>query len=370
MLPAPDRRTFLRSAACLGAGTLLLPGCATTRPRIAAAPAVTCLPRVQVDKSRLIRAVAGLRPYRDRGFVVREEALGSKRIVHNYGHGGAGITLSWGTSRLAVDLGLQGHSGPVAVLGSGVVGLSTARLVQEAGFPVTIYTAALPPETTSNIAGGQFHPYGHFRAESVSPEWREQFRKATDYSWRRFQIMVGDEYGIRWLPTYVERDHPERALIPNFPPVNRLLARNEHPFPAETILRYDTLYVEVGKYLRQMLRDVRADGGAVRIGRMASRDALSSLPERLIINCTGLGARDLFGDTELRPARGQVAVMLPQSEIQYAYTGSAGYMFPRPDGIILGGTFELDQWSTEPEPSTIDEIIASHAQLFGSFRCA
>ena len=54
----------------------------------------------------------------------------------------------------------------------------------------------------------------------------------------------------------------------------------------------------------------------------------------------------------------------------YAYTGSAGYMFPRPDGIILGGTFELDQWSTEPEPAAIDKIIALHKQLFGGFRCA
>jgi hypothetical protein len=63
---------------------------------------------------------------------VREEPFAAKRIVHNDGHGGAGITLSWGTSRLAADLGLQGHSGRVALLGAGVMGLSTARLVQEA----------------------------------------------------------------------------------------------------------------------------------------------------------------------------------------------------------------------------------------------
>ena len=107
--------------------------------------------------------MAGLRPYRRQGFVVRAEQLGEKRLVHNYGHGGGGITLSWGTSKLATELGLQGHSGPVAVLGSGVVGLSTARLVQEAGFPVTIYAAALPPDTTSNIAGGQFHPFAVFQ---------------------------------------------------------------------------------------------------------------------------------------------------------------------------------------------------------------
>ena len=130
---------------------------------------------MKVDASRVIRTVAGLRPYRRSGFVVRAEPLGDKRLVHNYGHGGGGITLSWGSSKLATELGLQGHSGPVAVIGSGVMGLSTARLVQEAGFPVTIYAAALPPDTTSNIAGGQFHPFGLFRDDAVTPEFRSQF---------------------------------------------------------------------------------------------------------------------------------------------------------------------------------------------------
>lgn len=350
-------------------GALLLPSCATTGIRTAS-PSPNCLPPVQVDRSRLIRTVAGLRPYRVSGFVVRQETLGQKRIVHNYGHGGAGITLSWGTSRLAVELGLQGHSGPVAVLGAGVMGLSTARLAQEAGFPVTIYAAALPPETTSNLAGGQFHPFGHFRPERVTPEWREQFRRAVDYSWRRFQIMVGEDYGVRWLPTYSEDDEPETRLIPTFPPVNRVLSRAEHPFPIDSLVRYDTLYVETGRYLRQLLRDFRTDGGAVRILRIEDRAAIAALAERLVFNCTGLGSRELFGDQELRPARGQLAILLPQPEVRYAVTAQAGYMFPRPDGIILGGTFELDQWSTEPDPATIETILASHARLFAGWRCA
>src|SRR3546814_6841580 len=150
--------------------------------------------------------MAGLRPYRASGFVVRSEALGDQRLVHNYGHGGAGITLSWGTSKLATELGLPGHQGPVAVIGAGIMGLTTARLVQEAGYPVTLYTAALPPDTTSNIAGGQWSPFGHYRDSEVTPEWRAQFAAALDYSWRRFQITVGEDYGIRWLTTYTEGD--------------------------------------------------------------------------------------------------------------------------------------------------------------------
>ncbi len=69
--------------------------------------------------------------------------------MHNYGHGGSGITLSWGTAKLAVDLGASGHRGAVAVLGCGAVGLANARLLQEAGFEVTIYTKAMPTTMSS-----------------------------------------------------------------------------------------------------------------------------------------------------------------------------------------------------------------------------
>src|SRR5438270_10489915 len=286
-----DRRSFAAGSAAL------LSGCATVGTRRVSS--CTPLAPVIADESRIIRTMAGLRPHRRQGFVVRQEPLGAKRLVHNYGHGGAGITLSWGTSKLATELALQGHSGSVAVLGSGVVGLSTARLVQEAGFPVTIYAAALPPDTTSNIAGGQFHPFAVFKEDAVTPEWKAQFTRALDYSWRRFQIMVGDDYGIRWLPTYVEADSPEGQLLPYFPPNSHALTRSEHPFPLDNVVVYDTMYVETGRYLRQMIRDVQIAGGKFEVRRFASPTEIASLPEALVFNCTGLGSRDLFGDQDL-----------------------------------------------------------------------
>ena len=209
---------------------------------------------------------------------------------------------------------------------------------------------------------------GKFR-NAVTPEWRAQFDLALDYSWRRFQIMVGEEYGIRWLPTYTEARRPETPLIPTFPPINRMLGPTEHPFPVDSIARYGTLYVETGRFLRQMLRDIQLAGGRIGIRSFRTPADIAALPERLAFNCTGLGARELMSDQELRPARGQLAILLPQPEVQYAFTGQAGYMFPRADGIILGGTFELDQWSTEPEPAAIARILESHRQLFAGLRC-
>ena len=363
------RRQLLSSGA-LAIGGLALPGCTTTSARTPIRTTRLCLPPVDVSESRVIRTVAGLRPYRAAGFVVRAEALGDKRLVHNYGHGGAGITLSWGSSRLATELGLRGHQGPVAVIGAGVMGLTTAQLVQEAGFPVTIYTEALTPHTTSNIAGGQISPFSHFDDDAVTPEWRAQFAAAMDYSWRRFQIMVGDDYGIRWLPTYQESASTRPLGVEPWRPNARRLGPGEHPFPVERVLRFTTMYVETGRFLRELTREVQIAGGRITVRRFATPADIAALPERLVFNCTGLGARELFGDLEMHPVRGQLAVLLPQPEIGYAFAGQAGYMFPRADGILLGGTFERDQWDATPQPEAIAGILASHKAFFAGFRCS
>ena len=361
------RRAFLGTGLLATAGAAL-PGCATMSRSPASMPSA-CLAPVDASPERVIRTVAGLRPYRAKGFVVRAEPLGDKKLVHNYGHGGAGITLSWGSSRLATQLGLHGHRGAVGVIGAGVMGLTTARLAQEAGFQVTIYTERLPPDTTSNIAGGQISPFGHFREDQVSAEWRAQFAAAMDYSWRRFQIMVGDDYGIRWLPTYEEARAGETASASPYRPGAAMLDPDQHPFALAHVHRFQTMYVETGRFLRQLQRDFHLAGGSIQIRAFRSPAEIASLMETLIFNCTGLGSHSLFGDRELRPIRGQLAILVPQAEVRYAFAGQAGYMFPRADGILLGGTFERDIWSTDPEPATIARIVDSHRRFFATFRC-
>lgn len=93
------------------------------------------------DFSRVRSHLAALRPYRRGRFRIELEEVAGKLLIHNYGHGGAGVTLSWGVAEEAADL-LKGRLNPgagIAVLGAGVNGLYTARVLQERGHPVSLF---------------------------------------------------------------------------------------------------------------------------------------------------------------------------------------------------------------------------------------
>lgn len=359
----------------LGAsGALALPGCAAgVRPTLARA---TCLPRVDVAADRVIRTLVGLRPFRPSGFVVRAESFADKTLVHNYGHGGSGITLSWGTSRLATDLGLPGHQGPVAVLGAGVVGLTTARLVQEAGYPVTIYAKALPPETTSNIAGGQWYPSLLYDSDRLTPQFEQQLVAAASYAYQRYQILIGDDYGVRWMTNYLVSDRPPGdsdtdRLLRSMLPEARDLGAGARGFTYNYVGQFDGMLIEPPRFLRAMLRDIHIAGGRIEVRDFHAPAEVVALPESLIFNCTGLGAGALFGDAEITPMRGQLAVLLPQPEVDYALeTGDGMYMFSRSDGVILGGTADRGDWSTEVDPGTTRALIARHTRIAQRLTCA
>ncbi|HEY0164824.1 MAG TPA: FAD-dependent oxidoreductase, partial [Sphingomicrobium sp.] len=150
---------------------------------------------------------------------------------------------------------------------------------------------------------------------------------------------------------------------------SRLLGQGEHPFSRSDIAVYRTMYVEVRRYLAELAADFLRAGGQMKVRRFASAGDLTQLSERLVFNCTGLGARELFGDEELGPIRGQIVMLAPQPDVQYAYTLPDGYMFPRGDGIVLGGTFERGVWDTNPDPQTIAGILESHRNVLASLRC-
>jgi D-amino-acid oxidase len=361
-----SRRSMLKQS--LFAAAAIASGC-TGRSVMANAPVrQRRFAKVLVSPDRVIRSIAGLRPFRPSGFVVRADRFDERTVIHNYGHGGGGISLSWGSSMLAAELATATGSKRFAVIGAGVMGLTTARLLQDRGFEATIYAKDLPPDTTSNIAGGQWSPYTVSDANRTTPEYQQQFERAARLANRHFQNLVGPTYGVRWIENYVlsERPFPAEQLDPiadlYYGPA--LLASGEHPFAAPHVRRFTTLLVEPAIFLDALARDYLLRGGKIRVREFRSRDELVTLDEPVIVNCTGLGSRALFGDEELVPIKGQLAVLLPQPEIDYILLAPQGYMFPRSDGILLGGTRDRGDWSLTADPAVTARMIENHRRIF------
>lgn len=365
-----QRRDLLKmgGAAALAAG---LPSGARAIPDTGAP-----LTPLNVSAAREMRTVVGLRPYRAGGFRVEAERLSRRQtVIHNYGHGGAGVTMSWGSAALAVQEALKATDARAfAVLGCGVMGLTTALLLLQAGRAVTIHAEQLPPYTTSNIAAAVWGPSTLFDEAAVDDVFLQQYVYAARVSQRRFQHFAGDSaYGVRWI-----REYGFRRRAPSGPEEPALYGDDLYPgltmhadparwFGFPGVAAYHNIMIDPDIYLRALMDDVLALGGRIVQRRFETVDDVAALNERAVMNCTGLGARDLFGDEALVPVRGQLTMLLPQKEIDYGYvTGTPEgvlYMFPRQSGIVLGGTMQHGEWSTDISAEQRTRMLTGHAEI-------
>ena len=157
-----------------------------------------------------------------------------------------------------------------------------------------------------------------------------------------------------------------RTLKSGGPPGSKLVARRELKETYRYVWQFRAILIEPHPYLRALLRDFRLAGGRVVLQECHSIAEVTSLPQPIVVNCTGLGARALFSDTELIPIKGQLTYLLPQPEVNYVVLADDLYMFPRRDGIVLGGTHVRGDWSLEPDLVAKSRILAGHAKVFSA----
>ncbi len=387
MMSRMRRRVLLKSGALAALG-LGFGACASREIRnadVASRRPPLRLTPPELSWDRIIRTTIGLRPHRPSGFVLRAEKIDGKTVIHDYGHGGAGMSLSWGTGQIAAELALDHSSRRAAVLGCGAVGLTCARQLQRRGFEVVIYAMAVPPDTTSNMSLAGFTPTsGLLEFRLRTPEWEEQFRRAVTLAYRQLQLLVGPRYGISWIHNYTPTNDEHAAsgsfqLLPKEVQTGQtLLSPGEHPFPTKYAVESSMMRIEPSIYLEALLADFHLFGGRIVIRKLDTIYDLMSLSESLIFNCTGLGAKSLFEDEELVPLKGQLTVAIPQPEVSYgtngglrtpsAMPGIGIHMMPRSDGIILGGTSEKGVWTLDVNEEEKKRIVEGHIELYQAMR--
>jgi D-amino-acid oxidase len=328
------------------------------------------LPPVRADASRVLRTTVGLRPFRPDGFVIRSETLGTKTLIHDYGHGGSGVSLCWGTAEMSLDLLGDRMPDVAAVIGCGAVGLATARLLQQRGVAVTIYAAAQPPNTTTDLSGAFWAPFGLVDDDRLTPEVSDRIVRAGRIAYAEFTRLVNhSRYAVRQMPIYYLDDKAPEATIEErlMPDVfsGVTLRPGEHPFGQRYALVIDALAIEPSIYIAAVRADFITAGGHIVTREFHGRADLESLTEPVVFNCTGLGARALAGDEQLIPMKGQLTLLQPQPEINYmlAVPKQRLYMVPRSDAIVLGTSQVRGNWSLDPDQSEVTRVLIGMKRL-------
>ena len=381
-----------RMLAATGAALMLggLEGCASTLgdKRAATAPQLQLLP-VRASTDRITRITVCTRPFRAQGPRLDTEQIGSKFVVHNYGHGGSGWSLSWGSSGVAVRKAMASGERDVAVIGCGALGLTSALLLQRAGARVTIYAKDLPPNVRSSLASGLWTPDSRIcLEENATPAFKQLWEQMTRSSFQTYQNFLGlsgtpvefiDQYFVSDEPAAVRRRgvtdrRPrfadlQRELVPDLMTQGTDFAPGSHTLGARYLRRNSLMMFNLAAYQRLLLGDFGANGGKIEIAEFHTPDDFAKLREKTLINATGYGARALFGDQSLTPVRGQLARVIPQPEVNYGLFYKGVSFVPRRDGLVFQVVGEDDYYGFNddtalPDRGEADRAVTTIAGLF------
>lgn len=320
-----------------------------------------CLSVPDLDPSLIQGMRVGLRPFRETGYRLELVFEGGKRIVHNYGHGGAGVTLSYGCAFEVADALGNFDGTEIAVLGAGVMGVTAAEVLARRGAKVTVLSESFSPNTTSDVAGAQWSP----SYIEVGDYQREQFGRILQRSFDAFVGLLGDSYGVFRRPNYTDRegDHSFR-MIPRgvLPPRDEL---ERLPWPEVRCDGYvhKTLFIEPSVFLSRLMADCETMGVAFIERSFESAGEVLDLPHETIVNCLGLGAGRLFNDPFLHPVRGQLLLLEPQ-DLPWLLSHRDGYVFPRSDALVLGGTVERGETELVCDLSVGEQILKRNRDFF------
>jgi glycine/D-amino acid oxidase-like deaminating enzyme len=396
-----DRRRLIKGTAMLGTlNALALGGCATSPGSTKSSATISPFydPRrnlapVRARADRLFDITVCLRPFRAAGPRLETEQVGDKLVVHNYGHGGSGWSLSWGSSSLAVQKAFAASPSEVAVVGCGALGLTSALLAQRAGAQTTIYARELLPQTRSSRATGTWTPDSRIALTSVAGPafatlW-EQMARTSFKTYRSYLGLPGDP--VQWIDYYLLKDSPSEPgggehrkrpgqldfadyypLIRDLTPRPELEPPGSTPFPTPIVERSSTMMFNIADYGHTLMSDFLAAGGRIERAEFHAPSDLARLKQKVVINCPGYGARALWKDESIVPVRGQIGWLIPQPELTYGLYYRDVSIVPRRDGIVVqaldGGDMKGYGVDNEaPDRGESEAAVAVIADLYSRF---
>jgi D-amino-acid oxidase len=396
-----NRRSFLQTSSAFAA--LSLAGCKT--PRSAAPATAPTLPwydpigpiaPIHADAGRLFKITVCTRPFRAAGPRIEAERIGDKIVIHNYGHGGSGWSLSWGSAQVAVTKAQENLSGnqSIAVIGCGAIGLTSAITAQRAGLHVTIYAKERPPFVRSSRATGTWTPDSRIALTStVAPSFGDLWETMARRSLAIHESYLGTPgTPVEWQDAYALGDnvvHPSEPELPESATHHIFAGFNSRihddlpgwgridpaqtPFPTPVVSRSSQLIFNISDYSRQLLDDFLSAGGQIETREFHSPGDFAALVQPVIIHCTGYAARQLFADESIIPIRGQIGWLVPQPEVRYNLYYQDLILVSRRDGIAvqtnpLGDDTGWNDPSEQPDRAITDDGLRRLQALYARMK--
>jgi D-amino-acid oxidase len=375
--------TLDRRLAVLG-GLAGLGGCAVTpRPRtgLTMEDRPPPLAPIRAHKDRIFDITVCLRPFRAVGPRLDTETLGDTLVVHNYGHGGSGWSLSWGSGTIAVKKAMASSPKEIAVIGCGALGLTSAILAQRAGAAVTIYCKELVQQARSARATGSWTPDSRIALTGpAGPQFGVLWEEMARTSWKTYRDYLGlpgnpvqfaDRYTLSDIPfaEMFEKMEARDTLgfggymdrIADLTPHPQLLPPGANPFAVPYVRRSTSLQFNIHDYAHQLLNDFRLAGGRIEMREFHTPAEFTQLKQKVVINCTGYGARSLWKDDSIVPVRGQIAWLLPQPEVNYGLYYRDISTVSRSDGIVVQSIAGGDLRGYKDDNETVSREEADQA---------
>jgi D-amino-acid oxidase len=251
--------------------------------------------------------------------------------------------------------GVRNGSFDVLVLGSGVIGLTSAICLAEAGVQVAVQAAEAPGATTSVAAGALWGMHLVGRDDRVT-RWGAETQAVL--------AALDDTAGVHACDGVTAVTAPQAA--PDDGLQYRPCAPGTLPPGYVAGWRLTAPLVAMPPYLAYLADRLRQAGGRLlprrTFGTLA--EVIGSSPAPVIVNCPGAGARELVPDPSVTPVRGQVTVVANPGISEF-FVGEGSdpdditYLFPHGETVVLGGTQEFGNASRAPDLATAERILAA-----------